>query len=163
MAIRPDSTAKKQIEPEDRGIRSAPLKPIRVVVRELTRPDGKKLKVEVPVYPPFKLEEPEDRSARGKPPAAPARPAQGAEVPEPAERCRKRRCAGGAGPRAGCFRSPGTEAVVMSSVPIRNPRWLPSSRKEQTAQASLDARREQRGRHDHPGDERDSATVGAHR
>ncbi len=72
MASRPDSTAKKQIEPEDRGIRSAPLKPIRVVVRELTRPDGKKLKVEVPVYPPFKLEEPEDRSARGKP--APALP-----------------------------------------------------------------------------------------
>ena len=64
MAIRPDSTAKKQIEPEDRGIRSAPLKPIRVVVRELTRPDGKKLKVEVPVYPPFKLEEGAERAAR---------------------------------------------------------------------------------------------------
>ena len=68
MAIRPDSTAKKQIEPqEDRGIRSAPLKPIRVVVRELTRPDGKKLKVEVPVYPPFQLEEREERAKRPAP------------------------------------------------------------------------------------------------
>ena len=67
MAIRPDSTAKKQSEPEDRGIRSAPLKPIRVVVRELTRPDGKKLKVEVPVYPPFQLEEREERGERPVP------------------------------------------------------------------------------------------------
>ena len=66
MATRHDNTAKKQLEPEDRGIRSAPLKPIRVVVRELTRPDGKKLKVEVPVYPPFKLEE------RGEVPPKPA-------------------------------------------------------------------------------------------
>jgi len=66
VAIRPDSTAKKQSEPEDRGIRSAPLKPIRVVVRELTRPDGKKLKVEVPVYPPFQLEEREEREKRGE-------------------------------------------------------------------------------------------------
>jgi hypothetical protein len=65
VAIRPDSTAKKQqIDPEDRRIRSAPLEPIRVVVRELTRPDGKKLKVEVPVYPPFKLEEGDERAAR---------------------------------------------------------------------------------------------------
>jgi bifunctional pyridoxal-dependent enzyme with beta-cystathionase and maltose regulon repressor activities len=68
VAIRPDSTAKKQIEPEqDRGIRSAPLKPIRVVVRELTRPDGKKLKVEVPVYPPFQLEDREERQKRPAP------------------------------------------------------------------------------------------------
>jgi len=74
VASRNDNTAKKQIEPEDRGIRSAPLKPIRVVVRELTRPDGKKLKVEVPVYPPFRLEDPEDRSARAKVPPAPPRP-----------------------------------------------------------------------------------------
>jgi hypothetical protein len=67
VAIRPASTAKKQNEPEvevDRGIRSAPLEPIRVVVRELTRPDGKKMKVEVPVYPPFRLEESSDRAAR---------------------------------------------------------------------------------------------------
>ncbi len=41
----------------DDGIRSQPLEPIGVVERELTRPDGTKLRVEVPVYPPFKLEE----------------------------------------------------------------------------------------------------------
>jgi len=57
--------AKKQIEPDYRGIHSAPLNPIRVVVRELTRPDGKKLRVEVPVYPPFQLEGSGDRIARG--------------------------------------------------------------------------------------------------
>jgi len=83
VAIRPESTAKKQIEPEevDRRIHSAPLEPIRVVVRELTRPDGKKLKVEVPVYPPFRLEEGSERAARqaaserapAKPAPAPAR------------------------------------------------------------------------------------------
>ena len=73
MAIRPDSAAKKQTEPEDRGIRSAPLKPIRVVVRELTRPDGKKLKVEVPVYPPFQLEEREEREERPTPGSARSR------------------------------------------------------------------------------------------
>ena len=81
VAIRPASTAKKQSEPEaegvDRGIRSAPLEPIRVVVRELTRPDGKKMKVEVPVYPPFRLEEGSDRAARavaGEPAPAKAAP-----------------------------------------------------------------------------------------
>jgi bifunctional pyridoxal-dependent enzyme with beta-cystathionase and maltose regulon repressor activities len=74
VAIRPDSTARKQTEPEeDRGIRSAPLKPIRVVVRELTRPDGKKLKVEVPVYPPFQLEEPSEREKRPTPGSARSR------------------------------------------------------------------------------------------
>jgi hypothetical protein len=73
VAIRPGNTAKKQIEPEDRGVHSAPLEPIRVVVRELTRPDGKKLKVEVPVYPPFKLEEEAERAARKSRPG-PTRP-----------------------------------------------------------------------------------------
>src|SRR5262245_16916507 len=80
VAIRPASTAKKQHEPEvevDRGIRSAPLEPIRVVVRELTRPDGKKMKVEVPVYPPFKLEE------RGEAPPKPApRPVRTGKEPK---------------------------------------------------------------------------------
>ncbi len=37
------------------GIRGEPLEPIRVVERELTRPDGSKLMVKVPVYPPFRL------------------------------------------------------------------------------------------------------------
>ena len=77
MAIRPESTAKQHSEPEvDRGIRSAPLEPIRVVVRELTRPDGKKMQVEVPVYPPFRLEEGGERTARqASLERAPAKPA----------------------------------------------------------------------------------------
>jgi len=56
-------------EPEgSAAIRGAPLKPLRFVERELTRPDGTKLRVKVPVYPPFRLEE---RPA--KPAAADAR------------------------------------------------------------------------------------------
>lgn len=38
-------------------VRGARLEPIRFVERELTRPDGTKLRVKVPVYPPFRLEE----------------------------------------------------------------------------------------------------------
>ena len=38
-------------------IRGARLEPIRHVERELTCPDGTKLRVKVPVYPPFRLEE----------------------------------------------------------------------------------------------------------
>ena len=38
--------------------RGAPLEPIRVIERVLTRPDGTKVCVEVPVYPPFKLRKP---------------------------------------------------------------------------------------------------------
>jgi len=34
------------------------LKPIRKVIREIERPDGTTLRVEVPVYPPFKLKRP---------------------------------------------------------------------------------------------------------
>jgi hypothetical protein len=41
-------------------VRGAPLKPLRFVERELTRPDGSTVRVKVPVYPPFRLE---DRSA----------------------------------------------------------------------------------------------------
>jgi hypothetical protein len=37
------------------AVKAAPLEPIRVVERELTRPDGTKVKVQVPVYPPFQL------------------------------------------------------------------------------------------------------------
>ena len=53
-------------------IRGAPLKPIRFVERELTRPDGTTLRVKVPVYPPFRLEErstPPSPDARKRPPA----------------------------------------------------------------------------------------------
>jgi hypothetical protein len=35
----------------------APLEPIRVVRREITLPDGSVQVVDVPVYPPFRLEE----------------------------------------------------------------------------------------------------------
>ena len=41
----------------DRGIQGAPLEPIRMVERQLTRPDGTTLTVQVPVYPPFRLAE----------------------------------------------------------------------------------------------------------
>ena len=47
----PKRSAARVIEPE----RGAPLEPIRVVERVLTRPDGTKVRVEVPVYPPFQL------------------------------------------------------------------------------------------------------------
>jgi len=33
------------------------LDPVRVIERELTRPDGTTLKVRVPVYPPFQLKQ----------------------------------------------------------------------------------------------------------
>lgn len=38
-------------------VESADLEPIEVVRRELTRPDGSVVVVEVPVYPPFRLSE----------------------------------------------------------------------------------------------------------
>ena len=44
-------------EAQNREIESEPLKPIRKVIRELRRPDGTILRVEVPVYPPFRLKE----------------------------------------------------------------------------------------------------------
>jgi hypothetical protein len=69
LARRSDNTAKRQPEAEETGIRGVRLKPIRVVVRELTRPDGKKLKVEVPVYPPFQLEERSAKDSRPEPAA----------------------------------------------------------------------------------------------
>ena len=41
---------------EQQGVvRGAELEPIRHVTRELTRPDGTKLVVKIPVYPPFQL------------------------------------------------------------------------------------------------------------
>jgi hypothetical protein len=47
---------RQETAPEER-IQGAPLKPIRVVERVLTRPDGTQLRVKVPVYPPFRLQE----------------------------------------------------------------------------------------------------------
>ena len=55
---RRSSTKEDTPNPEPKtGIEGAPLEPIAVVERELTRPDGTKLRVEVPVYPPFRLAE----------------------------------------------------------------------------------------------------------
>jgi hypothetical protein len=42
-------------EANSHDIESEALKPISKVVRELTSPDGTVLRVEVPVYPPFRL------------------------------------------------------------------------------------------------------------
>ena len=67
------SSTKEDIpDPEPKtGIEGAPLEPIAVVERELTRPDGTKLRVEVPVYPPFRLAErppPKAEPRKQKPP-----------------------------------------------------------------------------------------------
>ena len=47
--------AGRTANPERESIESEPLEPIRVVERELTRPDGSTVRVRVPVYPPFRL------------------------------------------------------------------------------------------------------------
>jgi hypothetical protein len=65
-----DESDDRPARPEPTGapgaaVQGAPLKPMRFVERELTRPDGVTVRVKVPVYPPFRLE---DRSA---PPSAP--------------------------------------------------------------------------------------------
>jgi uncharacterized protein (DUF58 family) len=60
----------------------ARLEPVRYVERELTRPDGSKLRVKVPVYPPFRLEE------RPGPKAVPDSPKA---VPDSRERAPARR------------------------------------------------------------------------
>lgn len=45
-------------------IRGAALRPLRMVRRELVNPAGERVEVEVPVYPPFRLESPDERDAR---------------------------------------------------------------------------------------------------
>ena len=52
----------------DETIARVELEPIRTVVRELTRPDGSTVTVEVPVYPPFELKDLQS-GANGKPAA----------------------------------------------------------------------------------------------
>jgi hypothetical protein len=63
---------------EEPLVRGAPLKPIRYVERELTRPDGTKLRAKVPVYPPFRLEDrpapPAEPEGRKRPDARPQAP-----------------------------------------------------------------------------------------
>ena len=51
---RTPTTGKNEQEHRDE-IQGAELEPIRHVTRELTRPDGTKLVVKIPVYPPFQL------------------------------------------------------------------------------------------------------------
>ena len=59
-------TMKKKQQAAPDAIQSAPLEPIRYVTRELTRPDGSKLSVKVPVYPPFELAKNKPRAADEK-------------------------------------------------------------------------------------------------
>jgi len=60
MAHRGKSTA-RNLEARPTRIEGERLKPIRRVMREIERPDGTTIRVEVPVYPPFKLK---DRKAK---------------------------------------------------------------------------------------------------
>ncbi len=63
-ARRSRSPRKKQgREAPPEGVPGAPLEPIRVVERVLTRPDGTKVTVKVPVYPPFRLRDPAEARA----------------------------------------------------------------------------------------------------
>jgi hypothetical protein len=61
MARRPKAESRTAAEPLVKG---AVLEPIRVVQREISLPDGSTATVDVPVYPPFRLE---DRAAVPKP------------------------------------------------------------------------------------------------
>lgn len=54
---RGDADATPRAGRDPGGVESENLEPIGVVERELTRPDGTKVRVEVPVYPPFRLKE----------------------------------------------------------------------------------------------------------
>ncbi len=57
MAHRNKGTA-RNLDLRPGEIEGERLKPIRKVIREIERPDGTTLRVEVPVYPPFKLKRP---------------------------------------------------------------------------------------------------------
>ena len=57
------STANK-LEAPAQAIECETLEPLRKVVRELKRPDGSTLRVEVPVYPPFRLKEKEEKEEK---------------------------------------------------------------------------------------------------
>jgi len=54
---RKSKRADRNQEPPSSNIQSEQLDPVRVIERELTRPDGTTLKVRVPVYPPFQLKQ----------------------------------------------------------------------------------------------------------
>lgn len=55
-------------EPPVQSIQGERLDPVRVIERELVRPDGTTMKVRVPVYPPFQLKQ--------RPPAKPEKAAR---------------------------------------------------------------------------------------
>ena len=72
---------------DDLPIRGARLEPIRYVERELTSPSGATVTVQVPVYPPFRLEPkparpPEAEVRRRKAPRVGGRNRRGSEGPE---------------------------------------------------------------------------------
>jgi hypothetical protein len=56
VARRSKSTA-SNLDARPSRVESERLKPIRRVMREIERPDGTIIRVEVPVYPPFKLKD----------------------------------------------------------------------------------------------------------
>ena len=56
MARRKKDTAQK-LDTRPKRVEGERLKPIRRVMREIQRPDGTILRIEVPVYPPFKLKD----------------------------------------------------------------------------------------------------------
>jgi hypothetical protein len=56
VARRSKNTA-RNLDAQPARIEGERLKPIRRVIREIERPDGTILRVEVPVYPPFKLKD----------------------------------------------------------------------------------------------------------
>ena len=56
VARRSKSTA-GNLDTRPTRIEGERLKPIRRVIREIERPDGTIIRVEVPIYPPFKLKD----------------------------------------------------------------------------------------------------------
>jgi hypothetical protein len=54
---RRNKEAAQKLDTRPARIEGERLKPIRRVMREIVRPDGTILRVEVPVYPPFKLKD----------------------------------------------------------------------------------------------------------
>jgi len=72
---------------DDLPIRGARLEPIRYVERELTSPSGATVRVQVPVYPPFRLEPkpsppPEAEGRRRKAPRVASRTRRASGPPE---------------------------------------------------------------------------------
>ena len=63
---RHNKSAANNMEATPRTIECETLEPVRKVVRELKRPDGSTLRIEVPVYPPFRLKEKETEESPEK-------------------------------------------------------------------------------------------------